>query len=102
MLMPLTLVRPWLPFRTRCMLKNEPLKSNENGIVGKPAVPTVAPGGSALVSVLAGVVVLGVLPVAEATAAAAPAGAAAAGLPVPVSLMARKSTWLALAVVSSW
>jgi hypothetical protein len=28
------------------MSKNEPLKTNENGIVGKPAEPTVAPGGS--------------------------------------------------------
>ena len=28
------------------MSKKVPLKTNENGIVGKPAEPTVAPGGS--------------------------------------------------------
>ena len=37
-----------LTSRSMCsMSKNEPSKMNVNGIVGKPAAPTVAPGGSA-------------------------------------------------------
>src|SRR3954471_10908990 len=98
MLWPLTVVRPFSARRNFCMFLNEPLKSNEKGIVGKPAGPTPAPGGSALLTVLAEPAA--VLPVADATAAAAPVGAGPAE--PGVSLIARKSMWLALAVDSSW
>src|SRR5690349_15417988 len=44
------------------MSKNEPLKTKENGIVGKPAEPTSAPGGSAVTAAwVAGAGAVGVL-----------------------------------------
>src|SRR5256885_2877668 len=35
----------WMPVKKPSMLKKLPSKTNENGIVGKPAEPTVEPGG---------------------------------------------------------
>src|SRR6188472_3610729 len=43
---PLTCTKRCTSPKKRSMSKKEPLKTNENGIVGKPAEPTVAPGGS--------------------------------------------------------
>src|SRR4051794_41727772 len=61
--------------RNFCIPKNEPWKSNANGIVGKPAAPTAAPGGSADAAALAVVavvaVVAGVVDEPEAAATAA-------------------------------
>src|ERR1700754_2493271 len=97
----LTCVRLLTACRNRFMSLNEPVRSKANGIVGKPAVPTVAPGGSAegltVAVVVPGVVVL---PVAEAIAADAPVGAAAEA--VPVILIWRRSMWLAEAACWSW
>src|SRR5262245_48953254 len=45
-LSPLTRTKRWTSRKKFSMSKNEPLKTNEKGIVGKPAEPTAAPGGS--------------------------------------------------------
>ena len=44
--LPLTRTKRWTSPKKRSMSKNVPLKTKEKGIVGKPAEPTVAPGGS--------------------------------------------------------
>src|ERR671936_128224 len=43
--LPLTRTSRFTSRMNRSMSKNEPLKTKENGIVGNPAAPTVAPGG---------------------------------------------------------
>ena len=91
--------------------KKLPSKVKENGIVGKPAGPTTAPGGS--VAVAAWLAAAGVAPEAaepldaleplDPLAPLAGAGvAAAAPLAEFWSLMVRKSTPVAWAVLESW
>src|SRR5437764_9740402 len=76
MVLPLSAVSSSIECRNFCMLKNEPWKSNVNGIVGKPAAPTVAPGGSALAMALAD----GVAELAPLAAAATAVAGLAVGL----------------------
>src|SRR3954465_11654963 len=44
--LPSTRTKRWTSPKKRSMSKKVPLKTNEKGMVGKPAEPTVAPGGS--------------------------------------------------------
>jgi hypothetical protein len=70
-------------------VKNRPVNSKENGMVGNPAAPTVAPGGRVAV-------------VAWTAVAPAAAGGGVLVPPPPLSSMERKSTPLRLAATSSW
>src|ERR671939_188926 len=59
---PWTVTKCWTSSKKRSMSKKLPLKTNANGMVGKPAEPTVAPGGSvAVAACVAGAGALGVV-----------------------------------------
>ncbi len=81
------------------MWKNDPSKVNENGMVGKPAGPTLAPGGRVAVALcVAGAEVLAVALEAPGAVGATAVEPAA---PLWLSFTARKSTWAARAAAST-
>src|SRR3954447_14111628 len=107
--LPCSAAKRWTPVKKSSMLKKLPSKTNEKGMVGKPAEPTVEPGGSPAAAdcdagtpVAGGVVVLAVVDEFEeleasvdepdawpaaATCATGGAAAAAADAPVEFSWM---------------